>query len=337
MRNLLALLLASAAATSMQHTVPPARGRATPAKDWVVVDEKGDVARFYGVPMNLTPASLKRLRYRYKIGHYSAEGDTYTLYTIRAEGGVEVEVQFDKGRLSSARTSSPNAVGPNGVGVGSPLSAVKAAWPKGRVSYGVQENQAYVTFEAAEPGFMPNVYFYFDPKDMPAHAFDRDHRQARADIEAPQNIRVKAIGIFPRELPEETYDFLAVTTGPCVPKIGVRTDPRQLLACKRMTPKRRYRGTWLVGFETSLFAPAEKSSCADAKALANCAELVGNLYFRPHSRRACPKLYRLEFIGHRNALPGTDPAYRITVDEVLAYQPLPDPPHQPGECDETAV
>jgi hypothetical protein len=183
---------------------------------------------------------------------------------------------------------------------------------------------------------MPNIYYYFDPKDMPPHAFEGQIWKKRADVEVPKNIKVKSIGIFPREFPEETYDFLTETSGPCVTGIGTQMDPKQLRTCKRMTPKRRYRGTWLVGSEASLFAPVGKPDCTNAMAVANCAELVGAQYFGPHSPRSCPKLYKVEFVGQRNALPASHPAYRITVDYILADQPLPDPPHKPGECDENA-
>jgi len=329
MRVLLAAALASAVPTSAPPTIP----QTTRANSPVIIDAKGDVVRFYGIPMNLKPSGLKR--YRYKVGHFSAEGDTYTFYTIAAQDGVEVDVQFHEGRLVSVRTSSPNAVGPRDVGVGSPLSAVEAAWPEGSVTFGIEEHSTYVTFPAAEPGFMPNVYYYFDPEDMPPHAYEGEIWKKRADAEVPKTIRVKSLAIFPYEFPEETYDFLTVATGPCVPKSGASIGPKQRAACQQMTAKRRYRGTWLLDSRRSLFAPAGKS-CTDATAQATtCAELVGRGldWLLPYSRdHMCPALYRLEFVGRRNVLPGADPAYRIAVDEVLAYQQLPDPPRQPGFC-----
>jgi hypothetical protein len=332
--RLLPALLVISAVTSIASAASGTPNQPSLGKSRVTVDQKGDVVQFYGVPMNLKPSDLNR--YRYKVRHYWGEGDSYTFYTISAQDGVHLDIEFDDGRLASVRTSSRNALGPRGVGVGSPLSAVEAAWPQGRVTFGIVENEPYVTFEAAEPGFMPNLYYYFDPKDMPSHAFEGEFWDKRADVEAPKNMKVKSIGIFPRQFPEETYDFLAVTTGPCVSGTGMPIDPEQLVACKRMTPKRRYRGTWLVGFDISLFAPAGKPDCTKAMAVAYCAELVGADYFRPHSSKACPKLYRLEFVGQRNALPSSHPSYRIAVDYILADEPLPNPPHKPGECDDNA-
>jgi hypothetical protein len=333
-RASLILLFAIVASISQPAASNAAGVDRSHANQPIMLDAKGDVVRFYGVPTNLTPAGLKRLPYRYKVGHFSAEGDKYTFYTIRAQGGVDVKVQFDHGRLDSARTSSPNAVGPKSVGVGSLLSAVKAAWPKGHLNYGVEENEAYVSYQTEEPGFSSSVMYYFDPKDMPPKAFDRDYQTSQS-IDIP-NIAVKTIGIFPRRFAEENYDFLSVTTGPCAPKNGIMVGPNQRLVCKRLTQPLRYRGTWLVGSKTSLFTPSG-SSCIDAKSSANCAQLLNAKdalasAIRRDSSWACLKMYRVEFIGRRNVLPNVDPAYRITVDELLAYWPLPDPPHKPDEC-----
>ena len=44
------------------------------------------------------------------------------------------------------------------------------------------------------------------------------------------------------EISEENYDFLSVTEGPCIPKIGVGIEPKYAAECKRMTEPRRYRG-----------------------------------------------------------------------------------------------
>ncbi len=328
MGSFLAALFTSVAAAGVALTASATPTRPMPTKSPVIVDAKGDVVRFYGVPMNLKPSDLKR--YRYKVGHGSSEGIPYTFYTLQAEEGVKVKVQFHKGKLSSVTTSSPNAIGPRGVGVGSALSAVKAAWPEGSVSYGIIENESYVTFEAAEPGFMPNVDYYFDPKDMPPHAFDHfyDYAKPFVRVEVPEKIRVKTIGIFPREFPEETYDFLAMTNGPCVQEIKaiMRT------ACERMTPKRRYRGTLFASGQTFLFAPAGHPPCAGEGGQAGCVAVEGNMWIRPDYDAQCPRLYRLELVGRRNVLPRANPTYRIMVDEIVAYQELDGPPNEPANC-----
>jgi hypothetical protein len=321
-----------ATAMTIATAVPTNAPQGHRAQSPVIVDAKGDVVRFYGVPMNLTPADLKR--YRYTVGHFSAEGDTYTFYTLKGENGVEVRVQFDGRRLISARTSSRGAIGPRGVGIGSPLSAVEAAWPEGKADFGIIEHSTYVTFLAAEPGYMPNIYYYFDPEDMPPGAYAGEIWKKTVDL-IPRGIKVQTFGIFPREFPEESYDFLTVTSGPCAPRAGVRIGPKQALACKRMTSKRRYRGTWLLDSSRSLFAPAGKPNCLDSQMQETCAELGGKGldWLRPYSQsHMCPALYRLEFVGRRNVAPNGRPAYRIAVENVIAYEKLPDPPHGDGFC-----
>ena len=137
------------------------------------------------------------------------------------------------------------------------------------------------------------------------------------------------------KIPEEDYDFLSVTTGPCIPTIGIGIEPKHRVECERITPPRRYRGTWFVAFETSYFTPIGKRSCIETKGLTTCAELRGTALPWP-SRWACPRKFEIEFIGRRNNSPGFDPAYQIVVDEVVSMTRLPNPPYEADECDPAA-
>ena len=133
-------------------------------------------------------------------------------------------------------------------------------------------------------------------------------------------------------VPEENYDFLLVSSGPCVPAIGTKVGTKKRAECERMSQPGRYRGTWFVAFETSLFTPVGKQSCIATKGRTLCAELKGvGLPWPPEG--ACPRLFQIEFVGRRNVLPGFDPSYRIVVDDVIGVKRLPDPPHEPGDCD----
>ncbi len=159
---------------------------AASAPSHVVVDAKGNVARFYGVPINLTISGLKRLPYRVKMGHGYAEGDRFATASINADDGVQVKVSFGPDRkLYGAGTVSPNAIGPKGISVGSLLSDVRSAWPAGKLIYGVEENQAIVTFITGT-----NVMYSFDPKDMPPATFLN-----RGSVKVIPNIRVQSIRI----------------------------------------------------------------------------------------------------------------------------------------------
>lgn len=159
------------------------------ARSHMMVDAKGNVARFYGVPMRLSVSELKRLPYRVKMGRGSAEGNRYSTARITADDGVQVEVSFGLNRqLYVAETATSHALGPKGIGVGSLLSDVRASWPTGRLLYGVEENEPMVTFITGT-----NVMYLFDPKDMPPRTFID-----RGSIKDVPNIRVQRIRVFNR-------------------------------------------------------------------------------------------------------------------------------------------
>lgn len=139
------------------------------------------------------------------------------------------------------------------------------------------------------------------------------------------------------QLPEENYDVLALTMGPCAPKVGVAIEPRHEAACKQMTELRRYRGVWYVDFETSFFTPIGRKYCRETKELGDCVELTGETL--PWPRRSdCARKYQVEFIGRRNVLPYNyeGSAYRIVVNKVISVKRLPDPPRQQGHCEPVA-
>src|SRR5262245_780676 len=93
-------------------------------------DAQENLSQLYGVPIDLTLSKLKRSGLQYKIGHEFSEGNRHTVYTVHAPNGIRVKISFDDdGKLYEAETSSRNAVGLKGIGVGSTLSQAKAAWP----------------------------------------------------------------------------------------------------------------------------------------------------------------------------------------------------------------
>ena len=166
---------------------------AVPPPSHVIVDSAKNVASFYGIPAKLTISGLSQLRFPVKTRFEAGEDDPYPVYAITAEDGVEVEVTFDDdGKLYGADTASSNAVGPNGIGVGSSLSAVKAAWPNGVLLFD-NEDGAFATYVTGT-----NILFRFDPRDLPSGAFDRDRPK---DFEVPNDIKVQRISIYPRAHP----------------------------------------------------------------------------------------------------------------------------------------
>ena len=135
------------------------------------------------------------------------------------------------------------------------------------------------------------------------------------------------------QIPEENYDLLTITKGPCAPKIFMPIEKEHQAACSQMNEPRLYRGTWYVDFETSYFTPVGRAYCGTANA-ADCIQLKGESLPWP-KRSDCMRAYQIEFVGRRNLLPHTyddGSAYRIMVDRVLSVKRLPDPPQGLGLC-----
>lgn len=178
------LLMATAACSTLQSS----------HQAMTLFDAQRNVSQLYGVPINLKLKKLKRLGLRYTIGREFSEGNEYTFYTVHASKGIRVKVSFnDDGNLHRAETSSRSAAGSRGIGVGSTLSAARAAWPLGVLLYG-SEDGAFATFVTGS-----NVLLRFKPDDLPAQAFDRDWCKSRS-IKVPE-LRVQTISVYPKPNP----------------------------------------------------------------------------------------------------------------------------------------
>lgn len=140
-------------------------------------------------------------------------------------------------------------------------------------------------------------------------------------------------------VPEEDYGFLVVADNHCVPEIGGKRRPELQAECERMTEPRHYHGTWQVEFEGSTFTPAGKPRCIEGVTLDYCPDLVleGKALPWP-SGWACPRRFEVDFVGRRTVWPDLHNTfgYRLVVDRLISAKRLPDPPHEPDECDAAA-
>ena len=135
----------------------------------VTVDENCAITGFYGVPLNLKLFELSALKFDHTSAHHLGEGDYYPEATLLVGKNVLLQAEFSDDKepvLYQLKTSSPGAVGPGGVAIGATLKDVKKRWPKGRF-YWTSAHGPYVAFTNRT-----NVFFEFDPRDMPQKAFD---------------------------------------------------------------------------------------------------------------------------------------------------------------------
>ena len=139
--------------------------------------------------------------------------------------------------------------------------------------------------------------------------------------------------IDPSKVPEEDYSFLSVADGHCIPKLGAKLIPEREAECRRMTEPRRYRGTWLVAFETSFFIPAGKPNCIEGVTLDYCPDLILEGKDLPWPRRlSCARMFEVDFLGRRSVWPGSEMNYRLVVDRLISAKRLPDP-RWADDCD----
>lgn len=98
--------------------------------------------------------------------------------------------------------------------------------------------------------------------------------------------------------------------------------------CAEMTQQGLYRGRWLVGFETSFFAPTGVEFCGQtSRGSGGCIFLTGDVLPWP-GRWDCSRIYELEFVGRRNVLPGLYggySAYKIVAERLISAKRLRDP------------
>lgn len=94
------------------------------------------------------------------------EGDEYLVIDVSLNDGSIIECWFDDGRIERLRTTAEGLNDAKGIGVGSTLAALKAAYPDGRLITGVEDGRRYASFVNRS-----KVVFEMDMKALPQACF----------------------------------------------------------------------------------------------------------------------------------------------------------------------
>lgn len=180
------------AIAAMSLLAAPMPVAAIPASELphTVIDKNCVVTRFYDVPLNLKLSDLNALGIDHTRAYHLGEGDYYPEATLLVDKNVLLQVEFSDEKepeVYQMRTSSPGAMGPRGVAIGTTLKEVRAKWPEGKF-YWATAHGNYVAFTNGT-----NVFFEFDPRDMPPAAFDNPPvpiQNAKGEWVVPQRAEV---------------------------------------------------------------------------------------------------------------------------------------------------
>ena len=171
------------------------------------IDSDDRVTRFYEIPLDLNFEGVPKLGFEYFKGYsLENEGGIDPTAVVLVPENILIEMTFNQsdGSLYRMVTSSPAAIGPGGIAVGTPYKDLQAKFPDGRLIYGIAHGY-YVVFTAGK-----HLYFDFDPRDMYEGAF------ALPDVPPPpqkdENGNVVESEWRPKARPTPDYSRLKVKT-----------------------------------------------------------------------------------------------------------------------------
>lgn len=112
------------------------------------------------------------------------EGDEYDVMDVSLRDGLIVECWFDDGRIERLRTTAEGMSNEKGVGVGSTLAMLQAAYPDGRLITGNEDGRNYANFINGS-----RVVFEMDRDALPQACF---HDES-VECDARPDLRVRGV------------------------------------------------------------------------------------------------------------------------------------------------
>lgn len=112
------------------------------------------------------------------------EGDEYDVMDVSLRDGLIVECWFDDGRIERLRTTAEGMSNEKGVGVGSTLAMLQAAYPDGRLITGNEDGRSYANFINGS-----RVVFEMDRDALPQACF---HDES-VGCDARPDLRVRGV------------------------------------------------------------------------------------------------------------------------------------------------
>lgn len=172
------------------ETPPPVQGLAEkPPEAPLEINAAVPGLRF--LTMGMTTDELRAHDVPMSWGTRNQEGDDYEIAEVELAPGTPVTAVFDRDhKLYSLEVSTPDIRDTHGVGAGSTLAEVRAAYPEGRLAYGLEEGR-YANFLTGGVLLME-----FNPEDLDQACF------ATAPVcTPPEDIQVRKMIVFGQPIP----------------------------------------------------------------------------------------------------------------------------------------